>query len=115
MSAFFLVEYAGRGLLLVTPGLAAADFSGLVTVGFGREGIDGGSSCFGDFGGGDPSRSAGSGGFGTLGSNGGCNLFALCLGEISGTNSVGTNSSGVTLFGVVSVCFLLELALAFLT
>ena len=47
MSAFFLVEYAG-----VTLGLAEADFSGLITVGFGREGIDGGSSCFGDFGGG---------------------------------------------------------------
>ena len=52
MSAFFLVEYARRGLLLVTPRLVAADFSGLITVGFGREGIDGGSSCFGDFGGG---------------------------------------------------------------
>ena len=63
MSAFFLVEYAGRGLLLVTPGLAAADCSGLVTVCFGRGGIDGGSSCFGDFGGGDPGGSAGSGGF----------------------------------------------------
>ena len=53
MSAFFLVEYARRGLLLVTPGLAVADFSGLVTVCFGRGGIDGGSSCFGDFGGGN--------------------------------------------------------------
>ena len=63
MSAFFLVEYARRGLLLVTPGLAVADFSGLVTVCFGRGGIDGGSSCFGDFGGGDPGGSAGSGGF----------------------------------------------------
>ena len=96
----------------MTPGLAAAGFSGLITVGFGREGIDGGSSCFGDFGGGDPSRSAGSGGFGTLGGNGGCNLFALHLGEIKCTNS---GSSGVTFFGVVSACFLLELALAYLT
>ena len=63
MSAFFLVEYAGRGLLLVTPGLAAADCSGLVTVCFGRGGIDGGRSCFVDFVGGDPGGSAGSGGF----------------------------------------------------
>ena len=87
MSAFFLVEYAGRGLLLVTPGLAAAGFSGLVTVCLGRGGIDGGSSCFGDFGGGDPGGPIGSGGFGTHGGNGGCDVSALCLGEISGTNS----------------------------
>ena len=97
----------------MTPGLAAAGFSGLITIGSGREGIiDGGRVCFGDFGGGDPGGSAGSGGFGTLGGNGGCNLFALRLGEISGTNS---GSYGVTFFGVVSACFLLELALAFLT
>ena len=82
MSAFFLVEYAG-----VTLGLAEADFSGLITVGFGREGINGGSSCFGDFGGGDPGGSAGSGGFGTFGGSGGCDLLALRLGEIRCTNS----------------------------
>ena len=47
----------------MTPGLAAADFSGLITIGFGREGIiDGGRICFGDFGGGDPGGSAGRGG-----------------------------------------------------
>ena len=40
------------GLLWVAPGLAAADFSELVTVCLGRGGIDCVSSCFGDFGGG---------------------------------------------------------------
>ena len=75
MFAFFLVEYARGGLLLVTPGLAAADFSGLVTVCLGRGGIDGGSSCFGDFGGGDPGGPIGSGGFGTHGAM----VAAMCL------------------------------------
>ena len=112
MSAFFLVEYARRGLLLASPGLAAAGFCGLITIGFGREGIDGGRICFGDFGGGDPAGSAGSGGFGKFGGKGGCNLLVLRLGEIRCTNS---GSSGNTFFGVVSACFLLEFALAYLT
>ena len=87
MSAFFLfVEYARAGLLLVTPELAAAGFSGLVTAG-GRGGIDGGSSCFSDFGGGDSSGPIGSGGFGTHGGNGGCDVSALRLGEVCNTNS----------------------------
>ena len=57
----------------MTPGLAAAGFSGLITICFGREGIiDGGTVCFGDFGGGDPDESAGSGGLGISGGSGGC-------------------------------------------
>ena len=63
MSAFFLVEYTRGSLLLVTLGLAAADFSWLVTVFLGRGGIDVGSNCFGDFGDGDPGGPTGSGGF----------------------------------------------------
>ena len=67
----------------MTPGLAAADFSGLITIGFGREGIiDGGRICFGDYGGGDPGGSAGSGGLGTFGGNGGCDLFRSRLGVV---------------------------------
>ena len=48
------------GLLWVAPGLAAADFSELVTVCLGRGGIDGGS-CFGDLGGGEPGGPTGRG------------------------------------------------------
>ena len=60
MSAFFrFVEYAGAALLWVTPELAAAGFSGLVTAG-GRGGIDGGNNYFG---GGDFDGPIGSGGF----------------------------------------------------
>jgi hypothetical protein len=97
---------------LVTPGLAAASFSGLITICFGREGIiDGGTVCFGDFGGGDPDESAGSGGLGISGGSGGCDLSTLPLGEI------GRNNSGFpgAIFWVVSACFLLELVFACLT
>ena len=60
----------------MTPGLAAADFSGLITIGFGREGIiDGGRVCFGDFGGGNPDGSTGGGGLGTSGGSG----AVICL------------------------------------
>ena len=48
-------------MLWVAPGLAAADFSEMVTVCLGRGGIDGGSSCFGDIGGGDPGGPTGRG------------------------------------------------------
>ena len=97
----------------MTPGLAAADFSGLITIGFGREGIiDGGETCFGDFGGGDPGGSIGSGGFGTLGGNGGCDLSRSRLGVVGCANS---GSLGATSYGVVSACFLFELVFAYLT
>ena len=50
MSAFSrLVEFARAGLLLVTPELAAASFSGIVT-GEVRVGIDDGSVFFSDAG-----------------------------------------------------------------
>ena len=45
------------------------------------------------------------------GGNGGCDLSALRLGEMSGTNLA---SSSITFPGGSSVCFLLELGLAFL-
>ena len=61
---------------------------------------------------GPPVGLPGSGGFGTFGGSGGCDLLALRLGEIRCTNS---GSSGAAFFGVVSACFLLELALAYLT
>ena len=106
MSAFFLfVEYARGGLLWVTPELAAAGFSGLVTAG-GRGGIDGGNNCFGDFGGGDSGGPIGSGGFGTDGGNGGRDVSALRLGEVWGTNSA--PFVFILLWGP-SACFLLEL------
>ena len=96
----------------MTPGLAAAGFSGLITIGFGREGInDGGRVCFGDFGGGDPDGSAGGGGLGTSGGGGGCDLSTLRLGEVGRINS----SSPGAIFWVVSGCFLLELVFAYLT
>ena len=96
----------------MTPGLAAAGFSGLITIGFGREGInDGGRVCFGDFGGGDPDGSAGSGGLVISGGNGGCDLSTLPLGEIGRTNSGFPGA----IFWVVSSCFLLELVFACLT
>ena len=87
MSAFFrFVEYAGAALLWVTPELAAAGFSGLVTAG-GRGGIDGGNNRFGDFGGGDFGGPIGIGVFGMDGGNGGCDVSALRLGEVWGTSS----------------------------
>ena len=95
-----------------TPGLAATGFCGLITICFGREGIiDGGETCFGDFGGGDPGGSAGSGGFGTLGGTGGCDLSRSRLGVVGCTNS---GSLGATSLGVVSAYFLLELVFAYL-
>ena len=97
----------------MTPGFAAADFSGLITIGFGREGIiDGGETCFCDFGGGDPGGSAGSGGLGMSGGNGGCDLPQSRLGVVGCTDS---GFLGVIFFGVVSECFLLELVFAYLT
>ena len=96
----------------MTPGLAAAGFSGLITIGSGREGIiDGGRVCFGDFGGGDPDGSAGGGGLGTSGGSGGCDLSTLRLGEVGRINS----GSPGAIFWVVSACFLLELVFAYLT
>ena len=59
--------------------LAAAGFSGLVTAG-GRGGIDGGTNCFGDLGGGDFGGPIGSGVFRMDGGNGGCDVSALHLG-----------------------------------
>ena len=96
----------------MTPGLAVAGFSGLITICCGREGmIDGGSVFFGDFGGGDPDGSAGGGGLGTSGGSGGCDLSTLCLGEVECINS----GSPGAIFWVVSACFLLELVFACLT
>ena len=96
----------------MTPGLAAAGFSGLITICFGREGIiDGGTVFFGDFGGGDPDGSAGSGGLVISGGNGGCDLSTLPLSEIGRTNSGFLGA----IFWVVSSCFLLELVFACLT
>ena len=96
----------------MTPGLAAAGFSGLITIGSGREGIiDGGRVCFGDFGGGDPDGSAGSGGLVISGGNGGCDLSRLPLSEMGRTNSGFPGA----IFWVVSSCFLLELVFACLT
>ena len=67
----------------MTPGLAAAGFSGLITICFGREGIiDGGTVFFGDFGDGDPDGSTGSGGLVVSGGNGGCDLSTLPLSEM---------------------------------
>ena len=88
MSAFCrFMEYTRAGLLLVIPELAAAGFSGLVTVG-GRGGINGGNDRFGDtnFGGGDFGGPIGSGGFGTHGGNGGCDVSVLRLVEVGGTS-----------------------------
>ena len=97
---------------MVTPGLAAAGFRGLITICFGREGIiDGGKICFGDFGGGDPGGSAGSVGLGTLSGNGGCDLFRSRLGVVGCTDS---GFLGAIFWGVVSACFLLELVFAYL-
>ena len=97
----------------MTPELAAAGFCGLITICFGTEGmIDGGEVCFGNFGGGDPNGSAGSGGLGTLGGNGGCDLSRSRLGVVGCANS---GSLGATSLGVVSACFLFELVFAYLT
>ena len=97
----------------MTQGLATAGFCGLITICFGREGmIDGGEVRFGDFGGGDPGGSIGSGGFGTLGGNGGCDLPRSRL-VVSGRSNSG--SLGATFLGVVSAFFLLELVFAYLT
>ena len=97
----------------MAPGLTAAGFCGLITICFGREGIiDGGETCFGDFGGGDPGGSAGSGGLGMSGGNGGCDLPESRLGVVGCTDS---GFLGVIFFGVVSECFLLELVFAYLT
>ena len=107
MSAFFrFVEYAGAALLWVTPELAAAGFSGLVTVG-GRGGIDGGNDRFGDadFGSGDFGGPIGSRGFGTHRGNGGCVASALRLGEVGGTSSA---LSVVTIGLGPSACLILE-------
>ena len=94
----------------MTPGLAAAGFCGLITICFGREGmIDGGEVRFGD---GDPGGSIGSGGFGTLSGNGGCDLSRSRLGVVGCANS---GSLGATSLGVVSACFLFELVFAYLT
>ena len=80
----------------MTPGLAAAGFSGLITIGFGREGInDGGRVCFSDFVDGDPDGSAGSGGLVVSGGNGGCDLSSLPL------SGMGLTNSGCYFFGVV--------------
>ena len=96
-----------------TPGLAATGFCGLITICFGREGIiDGGETCFGDFGGGDPGGSPGSGGLGTFGGNGGCDLLKSRLGVVGWTDS---GFLGVIFWGVVSASFLLELVFAYLT
>ena len=96
----------------MTPGLAVAGFSGLITICCGREGmIDGGSVFFGDFGGGDPDGSAGSGGLVVSGGNGGCDLSTLPLSEMGRTNSGFPGA----IFWVVSSCFLLELVFACLT
>ena len=96
----------------MTPGLAAASFSGLITICFGREGIIvGGTVFFGDFGGGDPDGSAGSGGLVVSGGNGGCDLSTLPLSEIGRTNSGFPGA----IFLVLSSCFLLELVFACLT
>ena len=97
----------------MTQGLAVVGFCGLITICFGREGmIDGGEVRFGDFGGGDPGGSIGSGGFGTLGGNGGCDLSRSRLGVVGCANS---GSLGATSLGVVSACFLFELVFAYLT
>ena len=96
----------------MTPGLAAAGFSGLITIGFGREGInDGGRVYFGDFGGGDPDESARSGGLVISGGSGGCDLSTLTLGEIGCINSGFPGA----IFWVVSARFLLKLVFACLT
>ena len=91
---------------MVTPELAAASFSGIVT-GKVRGGIDDGSVFFGDagFGGGDFGGPIGSEGFGTCGGNGGCALSVLRLGEAGGTASF---LSDMTIGPGSSVCFLLD-------
>ena len=90
----------------MAPELTAAGFCGLITISFGREGIiDGGETCFGDFGG------AGSGGLGMSGGNGGCDLPESRLGVVGCTDS---GFLGVIFLGVVSECFLLELVFAYL-
>ena len=97
----------------MTQGLAVVGFCGLITICFGREGmINGGEVRFGDFGGGDPGGSAGSGGLVTLSGSGGCDLSRSCLGVVGCTDS---GSLGATFLGVVSACFLLELVFAYLT
>ena len=65
-------KYVRLGSLVVTLGLAAACFSGFLTL-EGRGGIDCGNDFFDDvvFGGGDFGGSAGGGGLGTCGGNGG--------------------------------------------
>ena len=89
----WFVEYARAGLLWDTPELAAAGFSGLVTF-RGRGGIDGGNDrlCDADFGGGDFGGPIGSGGFGTHGGNGGCDVSVLRSGEVGGTSSASSLS-----------------------
>ena len=92
------VEYTRAGSLWVIPELTAAIFSGLVTVG-GRGGIN---DCFGGVGSGGP---IGSGGFGTTGGNGGCDMSVVRLGV---SESIGFPSSIVAIVSSLLACFLLE-------
>ena len=82
-------EYVSIGSLNVTLGMAAAGFSGSFTL-EGRGGIACGSNFFSDvvFIGEGPAGSAGGGGLGTCGGNGGCITFVLRLGRTGGATPV---------------------------
>ena len=100
-------EYVSIGSLNVTLGMAAACFSGIFTL-EGRGGIDCGSDFFGVvvFSGGSPAGSAGGGGLGTCGGNGGCITVVLRLGGTGGATPVslvvetGLGFSSCFLFGL---------------